>query len=161
VTRTVRSDSFLTLHYRLAGPDGDDLVNTFNDKPATLSLGTGELAPAVEARLMGLSEGTRARFELAAGEAFGERRLADAGVADEHRVVLPPPAEDLERPVQLDGAAHEGIELPGRGALRQVGGIGGQWVRRGTGVLVALAPALAVLALADAYLWKKGAFDWE
>jgi len=65
--------SFLTLHYRLAGPDGDDLVNTFNDKPATLSLGTGELAPAVEARLMGLSEGTRARFELAAGEAFGER----------------------------------------------------------------------------------------
>jgi len=69
----VRPGSFLTLHYRLAGPDGDDLVNTFNDKPATLSLGTGELAPAVEARLMGLPEGTRASFELAAGEAFGER----------------------------------------------------------------------------------------
>lgn len=69
----VRPGSFLTLHYRLAGPDGGDLVNTFNDKPATLSLGTGELAPAVEARLMGLAEGTRASFELAAGEAFGER----------------------------------------------------------------------------------------
>ena len=69
----VQPASFLTLHYRLAGPDGDDLINTFDGKPATLSLGTGELAPAVEARLLGLSEGTRARFELAAGEAFGQR----------------------------------------------------------------------------------------
>ena len=69
----VQPGSFLTLHYRLAGPDGADIINTFNEKPATLSLGTGELAPAVEARLIGLPEGTRTTFELAAGEAFGER----------------------------------------------------------------------------------------
>ena len=69
----VQPGSFLTLHYRLAGPDGAELINTFNDKPATLSLGTGELAPAMEARLLGLAEGTRQSFELAAGEAFGER----------------------------------------------------------------------------------------
>jgi FKBP-type peptidyl-prolyl cis-trans isomerase SlpA len=72
----VQPASFLTLHYRLAGPEGDDLINTFNHKPATLSLGTGELAPAVEARLLGLTEGTHARFELAAGEAFGQRNPA-------------------------------------------------------------------------------------
>ncbi|MDN3920104.1 FKBP-type peptidyl-prolyl cis-trans isomerase [Roseateles violae] len=69
----IQAGSFLTLHYRLAGPDGSDLINTFADKPATLSLGTGELAPAIEARLIGLEEGTRTRFELAPGEAFGER----------------------------------------------------------------------------------------
>jgi len=69
----VQPGSFLTLHYRLSGPDGADLINTFDDKPATLSLGTGELAPAVEARLLGLAEGTRQSFELAPGEAFGER----------------------------------------------------------------------------------------
>jgi FKBP-type peptidyl-prolyl cis-trans isomerase SlpA len=69
----VQPGSFLTLHYRLAGPDGDDIVNTFADKPATLSLGTGELAPAMESRLLGLAEGTRTSFELAAGEAFGDR----------------------------------------------------------------------------------------
>lgn len=69
----VQQGSFLTLHYRLAGPDGVDLINTFAEKPATLSLGSGELSPAMEARLMGLAEGTRASFELAAGEAFGER----------------------------------------------------------------------------------------
>jgi FKBP-type peptidyl-prolyl cis-trans isomerase SlpA len=69
----IRSRSFLTLHYRLAAADGNDIVNTFHDKPATLSLGTGELAPAMESRLIGLAEGAHARFELASGEAFGER----------------------------------------------------------------------------------------
>lgn len=69
---TVQPGSFLTLHYRLAGPAGD-VINTFADKPATLSLGAGQLSPAVEQRLLGLPEGTRTTFELAAGEAFGER----------------------------------------------------------------------------------------
>lgn len=69
----VQPGSFLTLHYRLAGPDGADIINTFADKPATLSLGSGQLAPAMESRLLGLDEGTRTSFELAPGEAFGER----------------------------------------------------------------------------------------
>jgi len=69
----IHAGSFLTLHYRLSGPDGADVINTFDDKPATLSLGTGELSPAIEARLIGLAEGSRTQFELAAGEAFGER----------------------------------------------------------------------------------------
>ena len=68
----VQTGSFLTLHYRLAGPQGD-IINTFADKPATLSLGSGELSPAMEERLMGLAEGTHTTFELPAGEAFGDR----------------------------------------------------------------------------------------
>src|SRR5690349_15626856 len=68
----VQPGSFLTLHYRLAGPGGD-IINTFSDKPATLTLGSGELSPAVEQRLLGLEEGTRATFEIPAGEAFGPR----------------------------------------------------------------------------------------
>ena len=69
----VEPDSFLTLHYRLAGPRGD-IINTFEGKPATLSLGCGELSPAVEQCLLGLQEGTRETFELAPGVAFGERQ---------------------------------------------------------------------------------------
>ena len=69
----VQPGSFLTLHYRLSGPDGADVVNTFDDKPATLSLGSGQLAPAMEQRLIGLAEGTHRSFTLAPGEAFGER----------------------------------------------------------------------------------------
>ena len=69
---TIGPASFLTLHYRLSGPQGD-VINTFNDKPATLSLGSGELSPALEQRLLGLEEGAHTTFELAAGLAFGER----------------------------------------------------------------------------------------
>ena len=68
----VQPGSFLTLHYRLAGPEGD-IINTFGGKPATLTLGTGELAPAVEKHLLGLEEGAHRTFEIPAGEAFGER----------------------------------------------------------------------------------------
>ncbi len=72
ISPCVESGSFLTLHYRLAGPSGD-LINTFAGKPATLTLGSGALSPALEAHLLGLSEGSRATVELAAGAAFGER----------------------------------------------------------------------------------------
>lgn len=68
----IQPGSFLTLHYRLAGPGGD-IINTFHDKPATLTLGSGELSPAMEQRLLGLEEGARATFAIPAGEAFGER----------------------------------------------------------------------------------------
>ena len=118
----VHAGSFLTLHYRLAGPDGGDLINTFNDKPATLSLGTGELAPAVEARLLGLAEGTRASFELAAGEAFGERNpellqrvkrslLDELGDADERYSV----GDVVQFPTPNGQGAYAGV-------VREVGG---------------------------------------
>ncbi|MCX8520099.1 MAG: FKBP-type peptidyl-prolyl cis-trans isomerase [Rhodoferax sp.] len=71
----VQADSFLTLHYRLAGPAGN-IINTFAGKPATLSLGTGELSPAMEQRLLGMEEGTHTTFELPPGAAFGPRNPA-------------------------------------------------------------------------------------
>ena len=60
------------MHYRLAGPQGD-VINTFGGAPATLSMGSGELTPAVEARLIGLAEGAHVTLEFAPGEAFGAR----------------------------------------------------------------------------------------
>jgi FKBP-type peptidyl-prolyl cis-trans isomerase SlpA len=72
--KTVDTGSFLTLHYRLAGPDGSDVINTFGAQPATLSLGAGQLAPAMESLLVGLSAGRREIFELAPGAAFGARK---------------------------------------------------------------------------------------
>lgn len=68
----IQAASFLTLHYRLAGPAGD-VINTFAGKPATLSLGTGELSPEVERCLLGLEEGAHRTFDLPAGAAFGPR----------------------------------------------------------------------------------------
>ncbi len=68
----IQTGSFLTLHYRLAGPQGD-IINTFEGQPATLTLGVSELSPALEQRLLGLEEGARVTFELPVGEAFGDR----------------------------------------------------------------------------------------
>ncbi len=74
---TVLADSFLTLHYRITLiKDGEllgDFLSTFDDKPATLLMGGGQLAPALEAALIGLSQGSHQTLELPAGEAFGER----------------------------------------------------------------------------------------
>ncbi len=67
----VRPDSLLTLHYRLAPPDGRAWIDTFAHRPATLTLGVQQLAPALEECLIGLEEGAQARFELPAGAAFG------------------------------------------------------------------------------------------
>jgi FKBP-type peptidyl-prolyl cis-trans isomerase SlpA len=69
----VEPGSFLTLHYRLRDADGVAVVDTFATRPATLSIGSGELAPAMESRLLGLAEGSEQSFALGAGEAFGER----------------------------------------------------------------------------------------
>ena len=66
--------SFVTLHYRLAGPDGTDVINTFGASPATLSLGEGQLAPAMESLLLGLTAGRHETFDLQPGIAFGERK---------------------------------------------------------------------------------------
>ena len=71
----VQAGSFLTLHYRLGGPSGD-IINTFGGKPATLSLGSGALSPAMEQCLMDMAEGARATFDLPAGAAFGDRNPA-------------------------------------------------------------------------------------
>jgi FKBP-type peptidyl-prolyl cis-trans isomerase SlpA len=75
---SITSESFLTLHYRLASTAGVDIINTFNDKPATLTLGTGQLSPVLESYVLGLEEGTHATFDVPAASAtqagaFGER----------------------------------------------------------------------------------------
>ena len=70
---TVQPGAFLTLHYRLSGSQGV-IIDTFGGAPATLSLGTGALAPVIEARLIGLPEGAHEVFEFAPGEVFGQRR---------------------------------------------------------------------------------------
>lgn len=69
----VTETAYLTLHYRLASMDGQDIVSTFHENPATLQLGQGQLAPFLESCLLGLPEGTHKTFELPPEQAFGPR----------------------------------------------------------------------------------------
>ena len=112
----IQPGSFLTLHYRLAGPDGADVVNTFGGKPATLSLGTGQLAPALEAHLIGLEEGVQQGFDVPAGDAFGPRNpelLQRVKLSLLHELGDPDAAYDVGDVVQFPtpngGGAYAGV----------------------------------------------------
>ena len=118
----IQPGSFLTLHYRLAGPDGAAVVDTFVGPPATLSLGTGELAPAMEARLIGLTEGARESFDLAPGEAFGERNpnmLQRVKLSLLHEVGDPEARYGVGDVVQFPTPNGQGVYA---GVVREVGG---------------------------------------
>ena len=67
----VRAGDLITLHYRVATGDDTELVSTFDSTPATLQLGSGELAPPLEHCLIGISVGERHVFLLDADQAFG------------------------------------------------------------------------------------------
>jgi FKBP-type peptidyl-prolyl cis-trans isomerase SlpA len=69
----VTEAAYLTLHYRLATLEGTDIVSTFQETPATLQLGQGQLAAPLEACLMGVEEGAHQAFTLAPEQAFGAR----------------------------------------------------------------------------------------
>lgn len=69
---TVRSDSYLTLHYRLSDQAGNEFVSTFDLSPATIQLGSGQLAAPLEHCLIGLAAHQHGFFELEASQAFGE-----------------------------------------------------------------------------------------
>lgn len=94
----VTETAYLTLHYRLASIDGTNIVSTFEENPATLQLGTGQLAPFLEACLIGLPEGVHQTFDLPPEKAFGPRNpdliqrvsratLDDNSKADEEYVI--------------------------------------------------------------------------
>lgn len=85
MTDTVQSDSYIALHYRLANRDDVDFVSTFGGGPATLQLGSGELAPPLERCIVGISPGERHVFLLDPQQAFGERNpqlVQRIGIAD-------------------------------------------------------------------------------
>lgn len=75
---SVAQGSHLTLHYRiaLAEPPYAEVLSTFGGNPATLVLGSGELAPALERCLLGAATGVPQVFLLEAGQAFGDHRDA-------------------------------------------------------------------------------------
>ena len=108
---TVLPDSYLTLHYRLSDDAGNEFVSTFDLSPATLQMGSGQLAEPLEKCLIGLSTQQRRLFQLGAIEAFGEynpqlvERIALAA--------LPPEVELKENSLIEFGAPDGGAGFAG------------------------------------------------
>lgn len=73
----VGPDSHITLNYQLlAFIEGaqHEVANTFAARPVTVQMGSGQFAPAMETRLLGLAAGSEHTFDLAAAEAYGLRQ---------------------------------------------------------------------------------------
>jgi len=73
----VRPDSYLTLHYRItlaSGPGaGSVFADTFDGRPGTLQMGSGQWAPGLEAALVGRKEGDRFSVTVPPADAYGDR----------------------------------------------------------------------------------------
>lgn len=72
-TPGIQQGSHVTLHFRLTLADGQVVFDTFVDKPATIQVGEGHLAPALERCLIALNEGDERSYALAADDGFGPR----------------------------------------------------------------------------------------
>ncbi len=80
---------------------------------------------------------------------LGDRGLADAGIADQHRIVLGPPGEDLDGAADLLVAADHRVELA---VARRLGEVAGELLER----VVAVLGALGVGGAAAAQLVDRG-----
>ena len=128
------------VHRSLGGPRADDRVQLVDERH-DLALGVRDLLQDRLQALLELSPVLRAgdhRSDVERDqplvlqrlrdvavddplrEALDDRRLADAGLADQDRVVLRPAREHLDHPADLLVAADHGIELPRAGALGEV-----------------------------------------
>ncbi len=69
----IHEGSHVTLHFRLSLSDGQIVFNTFDDKPATIQIGEGQFAPALERCLIALREGDERSYQLGPDDGFGPR----------------------------------------------------------------------------------------
>jgi FKBP-type peptidyl-prolyl cis-trans isomerase SlpA len=122
MTELVRLDSLVTLHYRVATADDTELVSTFGSTPATLQLGSGELAPPLEACLEDLPVGERHVFLLEPSQAFGPhnpelvKRLSVSELPNAGADIGPLSLVEFAAP---NGAKFDGLvrEIDGQAAL--------------------------------------------
>ena len=92
----------------------------------------------------------------ALGEPFGNRGLADAGFADEQRIVLLPAAEHLDGAVDLGIASDHRIDLAVARLLVEVDAVGFERLALLLGILVTLGFGLFVDAAHRARLGNAG-----
>lgn len=115
MTDRVKLDSLITLHYRVATGDDIEVIATFGSTPATLQLGSGELAPPLEACLEDLPVGERHVFLLEPSQAFGPhnpdlvRRMPKGELPNGGADITPLTLVEFAAPSELGGAKFAGL----------------------------------------------------
>src|SRR4051812_4429799 len=123
----------------LRGPRADEVVELVDEQDDVAALGdllhhlleallelaavlrTGDQGREIQrVDLLALEQLGHVGVRDALGQPLDDGGLADAGLADQHRVVLRAPREDLHDPLDLGLPAHDRVELAVRGQLGQV-----------------------------------------
>lgn len=103
--------SLVTLNFRVShATSGRVMFSTFEATPMTLQMGAGDLMPALETRLLGLSDGARETLQFEAGEAFGP--YSEALVERVERRHIPATLQ-LEQDTVYSFPAPDGSSYPG------------------------------------------------
>lgn len=108
--QAVQPDSLVTLHYRIALGDDTEIISTFNTKPATLQMGSGELVPTLEQCLTGLRSGERCVFLLEPEQAFGPH---NAQLVQRMPAKELPNAQELKEMMLIEFKAPNGASYTG------------------------------------------------
>ncbi|WP_425427919.1 FKBP-type peptidyl-prolyl cis-trans isomerase [Terasakiispira papahanaumokuakeensis] len=109
-TLTIEAGMQVTLHFALRLEDGAEVDSTFNQQPATLTIGDGNLPEGFEQHLLGLKAGQHETFHVAPEQAFGQpnpnnvQRMKRSAFAE---------VDELVPGMVLSFADKAGGELPG------------------------------------------------
>ncbi|MFT5118268.1 MAG: FKBP-type peptidyl-prolyl cis-trans isomerase SlpA [Kiritimatiellia bacterium] len=100
----------VTLHFSLSLKDGDVIDSTFDDEPATFTVGDGNLLPGFEASMMGLSSGAKESFTIVPEKGFGQHNPSNIQIIARDQF-----AEELtmEKGLMLSFSDAQNTELPG------------------------------------------------
>ena len=108
----IQMGSRISLHFALLMSSGEEIDTTRRGKPASLTLGDGNLLPGFEEALLGLSAGDDAQLVIPAEQAFGERVEANVRLLAKTLFAELNGEEPLEPGLVVSFQAPDG-ELPG------------------------------------------------
>ena len=106
--------SRITLHFSLRLESGEAIEDTrTHDKPATFTLGDGNLLPGFERQLLGLKKGAKRSFVISAEDAFGLPDAKNIRQLDQSAFASLVEPADLKPGLVLGFPDAKGQEVPG------------------------------------------------
>lgn len=100
----------VTLHFSLTLKDGEIIDSTFDEEPATFTVGDGNLLAGFEESILGLSSGVKDVFTIAPEDGFGQHNPSNIQIIarDQFDEEI-----TIEKGLVLSFADAQNTELPG------------------------------------------------
>jgi FKBP-type peptidyl-prolyl cis-trans isomerase SlpA len=106
----IAEGTVVTLNFSLTLKDGEVIDSTFDEEPATFTVGDGSLLPGFEESVLGLAAGAKEVFTIAPEKGFGQHNESNLQIIKRDQF-----GDDiqLEKGLMLSFADAQNAELPG------------------------------------------------